>query len=97
MLNRALLLQHYENGYAQHLQSFKFHSIAWLDVDIDEILFGTKNSISMETAVSQKPAKNETLTKRTSSLWHFFFIIKSIYVERETPGVKTPASSFLYL
>ena len=44
---------------------------AWearLDVDIDEILFGTKNSISMETAVSQKPAKNETLTKRTSSL-----------------------------
>ena len=70
MLDRALLLQHYENGYAQHLQSFKFHSIAWLDVDIDEILFGTKNSISMETAVSQK---NETLTKRTSSLWHFFY------------------------
>lgn len=80
MLNRALLLQHYENGYAQHLQSFKFHSIAWLDVDIDEILFGTKNSISRpETAVSQKPAKNETLTKRTSSLWHFFLLL-SLYM-----------------
>ena len=79
MLNRALLLQHYENGYAQHLQSFKFHSIAWLDVDIDEILFGTKNSISMETAVSQKPAENETLTKRTSSLWHFFLLL-SLYM-----------------
>ena len=79
MLNRALLLQHYDNRYAQHLQSFKFHSIAWLDVDIHEILFGTKNSISMETAVSQKPAKNETLTKRTSSLWHFFLLL-SLYM-----------------
>ena len=68
MLNCALLLQHYENGYAQHLQSLKFRFIARLDIDIDEILFGTKNSMSMETAVSQKPAKNETLTKRTSSL-----------------------------
>ena len=73
MLNCALLLQHYENGYAQHLQSLKFRFIAWLDIDTDEILFGTKNSMSMETAVSQKPAKNETLTKRTSSLWHFFY------------------------
>ena len=62
MLNRALLLQHYENRYAQHLKSLKFRFIEWLDVDIDEILFGTKNSMSMETAVSQKPAKNETLT-----------------------------------
>ena len=73
MLNCALLLQHYENGYAQHLQSLKFRFIAWLDIDTDEILFGTKNSMSMETAVSQKPAKNETLTKRTSSLWNFFY------------------------
>ena len=79
MLDRALLLQHYENGYAQHLQSFKFQSIAWLDVDIDEILFETKNSISRETALSQKPAKNETLTKRNSSLWHFFLLL-SLYM-----------------
>ena len=79
MLDRALLLQHYENGYAQHLQSFKFQSIAWLDVDIDEILFETKNSISRETALSQKPAKNETLTKRTGSLWHFFLLL-SLYM-----------------
>ena len=54
--------------YAQHLQSFKLRSVAGLDDDIDEILFGTNNSISMETTVSQKPVFNETLTKRTSSL-----------------------------